>query len=422
MTVADELRRTLDVVFRRESPRIVAALLRHVRDVGTAEQCAQDAFVAALEQWPTTGVPDEPGAWLLTAARRRALDLRRREVVQREHAPELAHAARQQQQPGAGLECDADAVGDDLLRLMFLCCHPVLPPEARSALTLRLVAGLTTVEIARAQLVPVTTIAQRLVRAKRTLAELGELAAPDAEQRAGRLVSVLEVLYLVFNEGYTRTAGEHWQREELCEEALRLGRVLATLLPLEAEVHGLVALMELQASRSFARTGPAGEPVLLDDQDRSRWDRAAIRRGLAALEAAARLGSARGPYVLQAELAACHARAAVPAATDWRRIVQLYGELLQIAPSPIVALNRAVAVGRAFGPDTALPLVDRLAADGVLADYHLLPSVRGDLLEQLGRSSEAAEEFTRAAAMAANQRERELLQRRALVARRRAGP
>jgi RNA polymerase sigma-70 factor, ECF subfamily len=409
-----ELQRTIEVVFRRETPRLVAGLLRLVRDVGVAEQLAQDAFVAALEQWPVEGLPEQPGAWLMAAAQRRGIDQQRRERVRRDHHDDVAQALDARgsaDDPAIAVERE---VGDDLLRLVFLCCHPALPPEARTTLTLRLVAGLTTDEIARAYLVAEATIAQRIVRAKRTLAEQqASFELPSAEQRTARLASVLEVVYLVFNEGYAGTSGVDWMRLDLCEEGLRLGAVLADLMPHEREVHGLAALMELQASRLAARVDAAGAPILLLDQDRTRWDRLRITRGLAALERARALGQRPGTYELQAAIAACHARAATAAATDWPQIVQLYGELLREAPSPVIELNRAVAVAMAFGPAAGLHLVDQLAADPGLADYHLLPSVRGDLLHKLGRFAEAQAEFERAAASTRNDRERELLAARA---------
>jgi RNA polymerase sigma factor (sigma-70 family) len=402
-----QLARTLEVVWRRESPRIVAALTRIVRDVGVAEQLAQDAFVAALEQWPASGMPNNPGAWLMTAGRRRALDHRRREHLHRERLADAADGGPASEDPAAAVD---DEIGDDLLRLMFWCCHPVLPAEARTALTLRLLAGLTTAEIARAYLVPEPTIAQRIVRAKRTLAEQQvSFDLPGPEQRAARLASVLEVLYLVFNEGHTGTAGAEWMRVDLCEEALRLGRVLVSLAADEPEVHGLLALMELQASRLPARVGPSGDPILLLDQDRTRWDRVLIERGLAALERARRLGGPSGSYQLQAAIAACHARATTAAETDWPQVVRLYGELLRVTPSPVVELNRAVAVAMAFGPAAGLYLVEQVAGDPELAAYHLLPSVRGNLLARLGRHAEARAELERAMALTRNARERALL-------------
>jgi RNA polymerase sigma-70 factor (ECF subfamily) len=407
--VDPELQRTVEAAFRRESPRLVAVLLRIVRDVGLAEQLAQDVFVAALEQWPRDGVPLEPGAWLTAAGKHRAFDLRRRAQVRHAHEGDLAAAAalRAPVDPAAAA---ANEVDDDLLRLMFVCCHPVLPAEARTALTLRLVAGLTTAEIARAHLLPEATIAQRIVRAKRVLAEQQvALELPGAVERAARLQPVLEVVYLLFNEGYASTAGGEWMRIDLCEEALRLARTLAAIAPGEAEAHGLAALMELQASRLRARVDDTGAPVLLADQDRTRWDRVLIGRGLAALATARTLGGAPGAFTLQAEIAACHARAPTARETDWPQIVRHYGELLGRQPSPVVELNRAVAVAMAFGPAAGLYLVDGLVAAGELAGYHLLPAVRGDLLQRLGRRGEAAMEFARAAAATDNERERALL-------------
>ena len=406
----------IDAVWRIESARIIAGLARIVHDIGLAEELAQDALVAALETWPASGIPDNPGAWLMATARNRALDhFRRDKLLARKHE-QLGHEAELEQQmaetePGAALD---DDVGDDLLRLMFTACHPVLATEARVALTLRLLGGLTTAEIARAFLVPEPTVAQRIVRAKRTLAEARvPFEVPRADERAARLSSVLEVIYLVFNEGYSATAGDDWMRPELCNDALRLGRVLAGLAPDEPEVHGLVALMEIQASRAGARLGPKGEPVLLLDQNRARWDQLLIRRGLAALERAETLGGALGPYALQAAIAACHARARAPEETDWERIAALYDALAQLAPSPVVELNRAVAVAMAFGPAAGLELVDALTGEPSLKSYHLLPSVRGDLLAKLGRYDEARTEFERAAALTRNSRERELLLGRA---------
>jgi RNA polymerase sigma-70 factor, ECF subfamily len=391
-----------------------------VRDVGLAEELAQEALVAALEKWPETGVPDNPGAWLMTTAKNRALDdLRREQMLRGKHKELGRELAEEQEASGAALaarlerELDDD-VGDDVLRLIFTACHPVLARDARVALTLRLLGGLTTAEIARAFLTPEPTIAQRIVRAKKTLAQAKvAFEVPRGAERAERLASVLEVIYLVFNEGYAATAGDDWMRPELCDDALRLGRVLAGLAPEEPEVHGLVALMEIQASRLKARTAANGDPILLLDQDRSRWDQLLIRRGLAALEKAESLGGARGPYALQAALAACHARARVASDTDWARIVGLYGVLSEVTPSPIVELNRAIALGMLFGPEAGLKLVDALAGDPALAGYHLLPSVRGDFLFKLGRLDEARAEFERAAGMAGNARERALLERRA---------
>jgi RNA polymerase sigma factor (sigma-70 family) len=410
-----EARRAIDAVWRIESPRLVAGLVRVVRDVGLAEELAQDALVAALEQWPESGVPDNPGAWLAAAAKRRASDvLRRRKLLDRKHQ-EIGRAleARQESLPNLDAALDDD-VGDDLLRLLFMACHPVLSREARVALTLRLLGGLTTDEIARAFLVPEPTIAQRVVRAKRTLAEAHvPFEAPRGDDLSARLSSVLEVIYLVFNEGYSATAGGDWMRPALCDEALRLGRVVAELAPREPEVHGLVALMEIQASRTRARTSPSGEPVLLLDQNRASWDWLLIRRGLASLERAEKLGGTLGAYALQAAIAACHARARTADATDWPRIVALYDALAQVAPSPVVELNRAVAVAMAFGPQAGLDLVDALASEPSLAGYHLLPSVRGDLLFKLGRLAEARDEFERAASLTRNDRERALLLARA---------
>jgi RNA polymerase sigma factor (sigma-70 family) len=410
---AADLRATVDAIFRIESPKLVARLARMVKDVGLAEDFAHDALVAALEEWPESGVPENPGAWLMTTARNRALDhLRRAKRLARKHE-EIGREAQDRPTPDVDEALDDD-IGDDLLRLVFTACHPVLSPEARVALTLRLLGGLTTDEIARAFLVPEPTIAQRIVRAKRTLAEKRvAFEAPRGPERAVRLASVLEVLYLVFNEGYSATAGDDWTRPALCEDALRLGRVLAGLAPEEPEVHGLVALMEIQASRLRARTGPAGEPVLLLDQNRARWDRLLIGRGLAALERAAELGGARGPYALQAAIAACHARAPTSGETDWPRIAALYAELGAVAPSPVVELNRAVAVSMAEGPAAGLVLLDELVEDESLAGYHLLPAARGDLLAKLGRAGEARAEFLRAAEMTRNVRERRLLLDRA---------
>ncbi len=407
MTAANA-HRAIDAVWRIESPRLIAGLTRIVRDVGVAEDLAQDALVVALEQWPESGVPDNPGAWLMATAKHRAIDrLRRDERLDRKYE-ELGREALVHQ------ESATDDVGDDLLRLIFISCHPILAPEARVALTLRLISSLTTEEIARAFLVPVPTIAQRIVRAKRTLTEAHvPFEVPGGPELEARLASVLQVIYLVFNEGYSATAGDDLLRAGLCEDALRLGRILAGLAPKEPEVHGLVALMEIQASRSRARVGPSGEIVLLLDQDRGRWDPLLIHRGLAALERAEELGGALGPYALQAAIAACHARSRAAADTDWARIVALYDALAQIAPSPVVALNRCVAVAMAFGPAAGLELVDGLASEPSLKGYHLLPSVRGDLLEKLGRAEEARAEFERAASLTQNARERELLLRRA---------
>lgn len=415
MTATDHTHRTIDAVWRIESARLIAGLARIVRDVGLAEELAHDALVAALEQWPATGVPENPGAWLMVTAKRRAIDhLRRTKLIDRKHE-ELGRRLDDGDDPTADIDAALDDhVGDDLLRLVFTTCHPVLSAEARVALTLRLLGGLTTDEIARAFLVPEPTVAQRIVRAKKTLAEKGvEFEVPRGAELAGRLASVLEVIYLIFNEGYTATAGDDWLRPGLCEEALRLGRILAELAPAEPEVHGLVAMMEIQASRLRARVGPSGEPVVLMDQNRALWDRLLIRRGLAALERAGRLGGPPGPYFLQAAIAACHARARTPAETDWPRIVQLYGELVRIVPSPVVELNRAVAVTMASGPAAGLAIVDALADEPALAEYHLLPSVRGDFLSKLGRLAEAKAEFERAAGLTRNEPERQLLLNRA---------
>ncbi|MFE1437922.1 RNA polymerase sigma factor [Streptomyces sp. NPDC058739] len=404
--------RTLDTVFRLESARIIATVARIVRDVGIAEEIAQDALVAALEQWPSEGVPDRPGAWLTATAKHRAVDLvRRRET----YARKLAEAGRELTEESHDPEPSGPGdIDDDVLRLIFTASHPLLSAEARTALTLRLVGGLRTDEIARAFLVPEPTVAQRIVRAKRTLAKAGvPFEVPYGEDRAARLGSVLEVIYLIFNEGYAATAGDDLLRPALCEDALRLARVLAALMPKEAEAHGLAALLEFQASRTAARTGPDGEPVLLADQNRRLWNRLLIRRGFAALERAVEQGGALGPYALQAAIAACHARAAAYEETDWARIAALYGMLAARAPSPVVELNRAVAVSMAEGPAEALRIVDALAAEPALRGYHLLPSVRGDLLGRLGRTAEARAEFERAAGLARNERERELLLRRA---------
>ncbi len=409
--MATDTHRTIDAVWRIESPRLIAALTRIVRDVGLAEDLAQDALVAALEQWPKAGVPDNPGAWLMTAAKHRAIDqFRRNTRLDRKHE-ELGRelAAKEMAVPDLDSALDDD-VGDDLLRLVFISCHPVLSTEAQVALTLRLLGGLTTDEIARAFLVPEATIAQRIVRAKRTLSEKRvPFEVPRRAELGARLSAVLGVLYLIFNEGYSATAGDDWMRPALCEEALRLGRILAGLAPQEPEVHGLVALMEIQASRSKARAGPRGEPILLFDQNRAQWDQLLIRRGLAALAHAEKLSTEPSPYALQAQIAACHARARTPDETDWARIVTLYGELARISPSPVVELNRAVAVAMAFGPAAGLELVDALSEEKALLNYHLLPSVRGDLLKKLGRFDEARAEFTRAASLTQNAREREML-------------
>ncbi len=411
-----DVNRTIEAVWRIESAKLIAGITRIVHDVGIAEDLAQDALVAALEQWPQSGVPDNPAAWLMGTAKHRAIDqLRRSTLVQRKH--ELLGHELEAQQEQAVPDLDAaidDHVGDDLLRLLFISCHPVLTTEARVALTLRLLGGLTTDEIARAFLVSEPTIAQRIVRAKRTLSEAHvPFEVPRGDEFSARLSSVLQVIYLVFNEGYAATAGDHWMRPELCQDALRLGRILAGLVPEEPEVHGLVALMEIQASRSRARVGPSGEPVLLLDQDRGRWDHVLVRRGLASLARAEQLGGARGPYALQAAIAACHARARTGEETDWARIAELYSQLGGIMPSPIVDLNRAVAVSMAFGPAAGLELVDALTAEPSLRNYHLLPSVRGDFLVKLGRPAEARREFERAATLTRNVRERDFLLRRA---------
>jgi len=416
VTVSDA-HRAIEAVWRIESAKVIAGLTRLTGDVGAAEDLAQDALVAALERWPESGVPDNPGAWLMATAKHRGIDaLRRGKLLERKHV-ELGHEleARQASPEGELAAALDDHVGDDLLSLMFTACHPVLSTEARTALTLRLLGGLTTDEIARAFLVPKATIAQRIVRAKRTLAAARvpfEVPPPGADL-AARLSSVLEVIYLVFNEGYAATAGDDWMRPALCEDALRLGRILAELVPHEPEVHGLVALISLQASRASARVGPSGEPILLLDQDRSRWDHLLIRRGLAALERAVAPGGGYGPYALQAAIAACHARAATPEETDWTRIVALYDGLAQLLPSPVVNLNRAVALAMAFGPAAGLEVVDTLTSEPALEGYHLLPAVRGDLLDKLGRFAEARAEFERAASLTRNARERTLLLERA---------
>ena len=413
---ATDTHRTIDAVWRIESARIIAGLARILRDVGLAEELAQDALVAALEQWPESGIPDNPGAWLMAAAKHRAIDhFRRNKVLERKHE-ELGRELEIRQE-AAVADFDAaidDDIGDDLLRLVFTACHPVLSSEARVALTLRLLGGLTTEEIARAFLVPEPTVAQRIVRAKRTLAEARvPFEVPRGPDLAARLSSVLEVIYLIFNEGYSATAGEDWMRPALCEDALRLGRILAELVPNEPEVHGLVALMEIQASRSAARIGRSGEPILLLDQNRAQWDQLLIHRGLAALERAEQLGGAAGTYTMQAAIAACHARARTAAETDWKRIAALYDSLARLMPSPIVELNRAVAYAMAFGPAAGLKLIDTVASEPSLKSYHLLPSVRGDFLFKLGRSAEAQAEFERAASMTRNVRERDLLLDRA---------
>ncbi|HEV8580000.1 MAG TPA: RNA polymerase sigma factor [Thermoanaerobaculia bacterium] len=412
---AADTHRAIEAVWRIESAKLIAGMARMVRDIGLAEDLAHDALVAALEKWPESGVPDNPGAWLTATAKHRAIDLLRRNTrLERKHEELGRDLEVQQEAAMPDLDAMDDPVGDDLLRLIFTACHPVLSTEAQVALTLRLLGGLTTEEIARAFLVPEPTVAQRIVRAKRTLSEAHvPFEVPRGAELGARLTSVLQVIYLVFNEGYTATAGDDWMRPALCEDALRLGRILAGLAPREPEVHGLVALMEIQASRSRARVGPSGEPVLLLDQDRARWDHLLIRRGLAALARAEVLGGARGPYALQAAIAACHARARTPEETDWERIAELYGELVRITPSPIVELNRAVAVSMASGPAAGLEIVDRLTAEPSLKGYHLLPSVRGDFLFKLGRFDEARVELERAASLTRNARERELLLDRA---------
>jgi RNA polymerase sigma factor (sigma-70 family) len=410
-----ETHRAIDAVWRIESARVIAGLARLVRDVGRAEELAQDALVAALEQWPESGVPKNPGAWLMATAKHRAIDHIRREQVLARKVQEIGHDI---ETGGANPEPDVDAaldddIGDDVLRLVFTACHPVLTTEARVALTLRMLGGLSTKEIARAYLVSEATIQQRVVRAKRTLAEAKvPFEVPAANERPARLSSVLEVIYLIFNEGYSATAGDDWMRPTLCEEALRLGRVLAGLDPKEPEVHGLVALLEIQASRSQARTDSSGEPILLLDQDRTKWDQILIRRGLAALDRAEQLDDDRGPYTLQAAIAACHARAHTPEDTNWARIAELYALLAEVVPSPIVELNRAVALSMAFGPAAGLELVDTLTDEPALKSYHLLPSVRGDLLAKLGRFDEARAEFERAASLTGNAREQALLRER----------
>jgi RNA polymerase sigma-70 factor, ECF subfamily len=413
---ATDTHRAIDAVWRIESPRLIAGLVRIVGDVGRAEELAQDALVAALEQWPESGVPDNPGAWLMATAKHRAIDaFRRNKVIERKHEELGREIEARQRTAVLGLDTALDdKVGDDLLRLMFISCHPILATEARIALTLRLLGGLTTDEIARAFLVAEPTVAQRIVRAKRTLAAAQiPFEVPRGEELAARLSSVLEVIYLVFNEGYSATAGDDWMRPALCEEALRLGRILAELAPAEAEVHGLVALMEIQASRSRARTGRSGEPVLLLDQNRALWDQLLIRRGLAALDRSQQADGAPGAYALQASIAACHARARTSEETDWARIAALYDALAQLTPSPVVELNRAVALSMAFGPAAGLAVVDTLTSDPVLESYHLLPSVRGDLLAKLDRFDEARIEFERAASLTRNSRERALLLERA---------
>jgi RNA polymerase sigma factor (sigma-70 family) len=414
--MSDDVRRAIDAVWRIESGRLIAGLMRIVQDIGVAEDLAQDALVAALEQWPQSGIPDKPGAWLMATAKHRAIDLFRRTARLHNKQEQLGrHLQREQELATPDLEADVDDdIGDDLLRLIYTACHPLLSPEARVALTLRLVGGLTTTEIARAFLVPEATLAQRIVRAKRTLAAAKvPFEVPQGPDRDARLSSVLEVVYLIFNEGYAATAGERWVRPELCNEALRLGRILAELVPQEPEVHGLLALMELQASRLQARIGPSGEPILLLDQNRARWDHLLIRRGLRALARAQELGGTLGPYGLQAAIAACHARARTAAETDWTQIAALYEALAQVAPSPVVELNRAVAVAMAFGPRAGLEIVEGLTAEPSLRDYHLLPSVRGDLFFKLGHFEEARAEFERAASLTRNLRERQILLDRA---------
>lgn len=419
---ATATQQAIDAVWRIESPRLIAGLTRLVHDVGVAEDLAQDALVAALERWPESGVPNNPGAWLMATAKHRAIDLLRRQSLHERKHGQLGYELEARQEmavPDLDAAID-DHVGDDLLRLMFISCHPVLSTDARVALTLRLLGGLTTPEIARAYLVPESTIAQRIVRAKRTLSEARvPFEVPRGAELAARLLSVLEVIYLIFNEGYSATAGDDLMRPSLCDEAMRLGRVLAELAPNEPEVHGLVALMEIQASRARARVGPSGEPILLLDQDRARWDHLLIRRGLAALERAEALGGTLGPYALQAAIAACHASARTAEETDWHRIATLYDALAQLMPSPVVELNRAVAVGMARGPAAGLELADALRSAPSLKNYHLLPAVRGDLLQKLERFEEARAEFERAAALTKNARERVLLLERAATAKRR---
>ncbi len=409
-----DISRTIEAVWRIEAAKVIGALARMVRDVGHAEELAQDALVAAIEQWPKEGVPDNPGAWLVAVGKRRAIDRIRRD----RRAQEKRHLLAEDESEEAPEIPERDAVDDDLLRLMFTACHPLLSTEARVALALQLFGGLTTDEIARAFLVPEPTIAQRIVRAKRMLNGV-PFEAPRGEEQAKRLPSVLEAIYLIFNEGYTATAGENWMRPQLCEEAMRLGRILAHLTPDEAEVHGLVALMELQASRFAARTAPDGEAVLLLEQDRARWDRVLIRHGLAALAKAEALGK-RGPYTLQAAIAGCHADARTVEETDWVKIAALYAALMQAMPSPVIELNRAVAMGMAFGPEAGIEIADALMHDVSLRNYHLLPAVRGDLLEKLGRFDEARAEFERAAALTRNGRERELMKKRAAALKARA--
>jgi len=412
---ATEIHRTIEAVWRIESARVIAGLTRIVRDVGVAEELAQDALVIALEKWPEAGIPDNPGAWLMGTAKHRAIDyLRRGTLTDRKHE-DLGRemAEKEMQVPDLAAAMD-DTIGDDMLRLVFIACHPVLSMEARVALTLRLLGGLTTDEIARAFLIPEATIAQRMVRAKRSLSEAQvPFEVPRGDDFKARLSSVLQVIYLIFNEGYSASSGDDWMRPALCEDALRLGRILAELVPSEAEAHGLVALMEIQASRTKARVGPSGEPILLLEQNRAKWDRLLIHRGLAALARAENVSAAPGPYVIQAEIAACHARARTGDETDWARIAALYGQLAQISPSPVVELNRAVAVSMSSGPAAGLQMVDRLQNEPALRSYHLLPSVRGDFLKKLGRLEEARAEFERAASMTRNVREQELLLQRA---------
>ncbi len=413
--MTSDTHRAIEAVWRIESARLIGGLARMVKDVGLAEDLAQDALVAALERWPVTGVPENPGAWLMATAKRRAIDLlRRRKMLDTKHET-LGHELEAEQERSApDLDALDDDFGDDILRLVFTTCHPVLSPEARVALTLRLLGGLTTDEIARAFLVPEATIAQRIVRAKRTLREAHvPFEVPRGHDRAARLSSVLEVIYLVFNEGYSATAGDNWARPALCEDAVRLARVLAELIPAEPEVHGLAALLEIQSSRLRARLGPTGEPILLLDQDRARWDQLLIHRGLRALERAEALGGAYGPYTVQAAIAACHARARTPEETDWTRITALYDALAQLTPSPVVELNRGVAYAMAFGPAAGLEIVDRLREEPALREYHLLPAVRADFLAKLGRREEARVELERAARLTRNARERTLLIQRA---------
>ncbi len=421
---ATDTNRAIEAIWRIEQARLIAGLTRIVRDVGVAEELAQDALVAALEQWPKSGIPDNPGAWLMATAKHRAIDrFRRNKLAERKHDALSYELELEQDAPPDPDEALDDDIGDDLLRLVFAACHPVLSTEAQIALTLRLIGGLTTEEIARAFLVPEPTIAQRIVRAKRMLAEKRvPFEVPHGDERSTRLSSVLSILYFIFNEGYAATAGDDWIRPQLCEEALRMGRILASLAPEEPEVHGLVALMEIQASRLGARAGPSGEPILLLEQNRARWDQLLIRRGLAALDRAEALGKASGPYVFQAAIAACHARAKRAEDTDWARIVGLYGALAEISPSPVVELNRAVALAMLFGPTAGLEIVDALGSEPALKTYHLLPSVRGDLLKKLGRFDEARAEFERAASLTRNERERKLLLDRAASCVAESGP